>query len=72
MAVSAVRLGPHRQPRVGWGGTGTAKPKGGTRPTLPIPGKGWWGKFHGGARTTVNRHDPDKAGKFLKPEAYIF
>lgn len=50
---------------------GTAKPKGGTRPTLPIPGKGRWGKFHGGARTTVNRHDPDKAGKFLKPEAYI-
>lgn len=51
---------------------GTAKPKGGTRPTRPIPGKGRWGKFHGGARTIVNWHDPDKAGKFLKPEAYIF
>lgn len=61
-AVSAVRLGPRRRPRMGGGGgEGAAKPKGGAKPTLPVPGEGRWGKFHGGARAAVNQRNPEEA-----------
>uniref|UniRef100_A0A0E0EVA9 Uncharacterized protein n=1 Tax=Oryza meridionalis TaxID=40149 RepID=A0A0E0EVA9_9ORYZ len=45
----------------GWGGGGAAKPKGGAKPTLPVPSEVRWGTFHGGAHAAVNRRDPEEA-----------